>query len=265
MRKKNTNRILALLLVLALLLAGCGGEEAENVGGQVSSLDTTEQTQASEAVQGAEETTEATEETTEATEEATEATEATEEKTVSMGVLEGGTYTNTYAGFGCEMDANWTIYPADQLQELPDNMEEMFKGTDLEGVEIEQFTDVMAENLTDLTTFNVLYQKLSMQERLAYALMDEADIIEATLSQYDTLVAAYANAGIIVQSMDKATVTFLGEEHTALYTTATVQDIPYYILQLYDYDSGAYAIVTTFASYVEDNTQSMLDMFYKVG
>lgn len=232
MKKKNFKWFLAMVLALAVVFAGCGGESQEEVSGDLAPAATTE---------------------------------PAEEKNVSMGVLEGGTYTNEYAGFGFTLDSAWTIYPAEELQELPENVKEMFEGTDMEGVEINQFTDVMAENVDALTTMNVLYQKVSLQERLAYAVMDDEAIIDATLSQYDTMVQAYANGGIMVESMDKKTVTFLGEERLALYTVSTFQDVPYYILQIYDYDLGAYAIVTTFASYWEDNTESMLELFYKVG
>lgn len=234
---KKRNRMLALLLILALLLCGCGGEGKENVGGDLTP------TQTAAPV---------------------ETTVPVEEKDVSMGLLEGGTYTNAYAGFGFTLDESWTIYPAEALQELPENVREMFEGTELENVQISQFTDVMAENVDMMLTMNVLYQKLSMQERLVYAVMDDGDILDKTLAQYDTLVQAYANGGILVESMEKKTVNFLGEERVAMYTVATVQDVPYYILQIYDYDLGEYAIVTTFGSYFEDNTESMLDLFYTV-
>lgn len=228
---KNNKSVLALILALALMLCACGGESKEEVSGNLTPAQTTA---------------------------------PVEEKNVSMGLLEGGTYTNAYTGFGFTLDSAWTIYPAESLQELPENVRDMFAGTEYENMELNQFTDVMAENVDELLTMNVLYQKVSLQERLAYAVMDDADIIDVTLAQYDTLVQAYANGGIIVESMDKKTVTFLGEERVALYTVSTIQDIPYYILQIYDYNLGEYAIVTTFASYLEDNTESMLELFYTV-
>lgn len=247
---KNNKSFLALLLVLALMLCACGGEsKQEDVAGSLTPAQTTAPVQ------------------TEAPAEDTAPVETTapvEENDVSMGLLEGGTYSNPYAGFGFTLDESWTIYPAEMLQELPENVRDMFEGTEYENMELNQFTDVMAENVEQLVTMNVLYQKLSMQERLAYAVMDESDLIDATLSQYDTLVQAYANGGIIVESMEKKTVTFLGEERVALYTVASTQDVPYYILQIYDYDLGEYAIVTTFGSYLEDNTESMLELFYTV-
>ena len=226
-------KLLSLLLILALLLCGCGSKE--DASGSLTPA------------------------TAPATEAATEPTEAP----VSLGILEGGTYTNAYAGFGFTLDENWTVYPADQLQELPENVSAMFEGTEFESYEINTITDVLAENVTDLTTMNVLYQKLSMQERLTYLTMDEKEILDAMVNDYyDTLVASYANAGIAVESMTTKTVTFLGNARTAVYTVSTVQDVPYYILQLYDFHLGQYSVTTTVASYVEDNTEGLLDLFF---
>ena len=231
-------KILALVLTLALLLCGCGNQQ--NAAGNL--------TPATEPAP---------------TEAATEP--APTETPVSLGTLTGGTYTNAYVGFGFTLDENWTIYPADQLQDLPENVSEMFEGTEFESYEINTIMDVMAENVTDLTTMNVLYQKLSMQERLAYLSMDEMDILDMLVDDhYDTMVASYANAGIYVESMSTKTVTFLGQERTALYTVATVQDVPYYILQLYDFHLGQYSITTTVGSYIEDNTENLLGLFFPV-
>lgn len=230
-------KILALFLALALLLCGCGNQK--EAAGNLTPAPTSAPT------------------------EAVSTEPAPTEAPVSLGILEGGTYTNTYAGFGFTLDENWTIYPADQLQDLPNNISEMFEGTEFESQEINTITDVLAENVTDLTTMNVLYQKLSMQERLAYLTMDEEDILEMMVDEYyDTLVASYKNAGILVESMTTKPVTFLGQDRVALYTVSTVEDIPYYILQLYDFHLGQYSVTTTVASYIEDNTENLLGLFF---
>ena len=80
-------RLIVLFTVLALLLAGCGEEIPEaDVSGKV------------------EPTTEA------ATEAVTPA-----ETPVSMGRMEGGTYTNEYAGYACDLDSSWIFYGAEEL------------------------------------------------------------------------------------------------------------------------------------------------------
>ena len=50
----------------------------------------------------------------------------------------------------------------------------------------------------------------------------------------------------------------------ALHTIAVVQNVPYYTLQFFDFDLGAYSVTLTLASYEEDNTMSLADLFYAV-
>lgn len=229
---------ICLLMILSLLLCGCSGQEDAPVSGQVTPQET-----------------------------AAPETPTEPARTASLGRIEGGVYTNEYVGFGCELDSSWVFYSAEELQELPENVAEILEGTEVGDTmsEITQITDMMAENETELTTMNVLYTKLGVQERLAYAVLSEREILEQVLEQKDMLISSYAQAGIVVSDMEMVTVTFLGQERSAILTTASVQEIPYYILQLYNYDLGQYGVVTTFSSFLEDNTHSMLELFYAIG
>ena len=67
-----------------------------------------------------------------------------------------------------------------------------------------------------------------------------------------------------VTSLEKVTVTFLGEERIALRTEGTMQDIPFYMVQVFDYNQGSYSITLTMTSYMEDKTADMLALFYEV-
>ena len=232
---------LALMLALSLLLAGCGGSSKAEVSGTITPKPA-----------------------------ATEAPVQTEapatEAPVTMGRLEGGTYINEYAGFSCTLDSSWTYYSAEELQEMPANVKEILEGTELGDTlnPLTQFTDMMAENADLLTTMNVLYQKQSMEMRVAASMTSEEQLVDSVLEDQDQMIAAYAQAGIQVQSMEKVTVTFLGEQHWALKTVSTTQDVPYYILQLFDYDLGAYSVTLTLASFVEDKTADLLPLYAPV-
>ena len=230
---KNMRWLLALMLVLAVMLAGCA-ERAEDVAGNVAPNQA--------------------------------ATEAAEEKPVSLGRMDGGVYTNSYAGFGCTLDDSWTFYSDEELQALPENVNEVLKDTEIgdamEGVE--QITDMMAENMETFSSMNLLYQKMDAQTRLVYGMMSEESIADAMLAQSDTMIAAYAQAGLDVTSLEKVTVTFLGEERIALRTEGTMQDIPFYMVQVFDYNQGSYSITLTMTSYMEDKTADMLALFYEV-
>ena len=78
------------------------------------------------------------------------------------------------------------------------------------------------------------------------------------------LVAAYEQAGFTVDSIEKVTVTFLGEERTALHSSMEFQGVPYFTLQFFDYHLGEYSVVTTLASYAEDRTASLMELFYSL-
>lgn len=246
MKKSKLSLALALVLALALIFTACGEEASAPVSGQIIPAATTSEGISGEVVP------------------ATEAVEATEVP-VSLGRIEGGTYINNYAGFGCELDSNWSFYTAEELQELPSNITELLEGSELVGEDMPlQISDMKAENANDLTSVNILYQKLSMQDRLLYLNRSEEDVIDATLANSDLMISAYEQMGLIVDSMEKVTVTFLGEERVALRTASTWDGIPYYTLQLFDYHAGEYSVTTTFASYLEDNTESLLDLFFPV-
>lgn len=237
MKTKTLTLLLTLVLTLSMVLMGCGSGN-----GPVSGTLTPSE---SEPVSSG---------------------SSEEENSLALGRMEGGVYTNTYAGFACELDSTWTFYSAAELQELPDAVLNAMDGTELGDAmqNIQQITDMMAENTNTLTTMNVLYQKLSLQERIAYAAMTDEAIVDATLAQKDMLTQAYTQAGIEVDRMEKITVTFLGEEHVAIKTTAQTQGVPYYILQVFDFHVGEYGVTLTLGSFVEDNTGSLLELFYKV-
>lgn len=250
---------ICILLALMLVLTGCAkakvsGSVTATEGTAAVPTGTVAQTQAAETTQTAAEA------------ETTEAAETTEENPVSLGRMEGGIYTNEYAGFACNLDSNWTYYSAEELQELPENTKELFEGTavgdSVEGLEF--ISDMMAENVNDLTTMNVLYQKLSLQERLLYTAMTEEEIADATLAQSDALIESYTQAGMDVTSMEKVTFSFLGEEHTGIRTLGSTNGVDFYILQVFDYHAGQYAVTLTLTSFVEDKTESLLDLFYAV-
>ena len=245
MKRRNLFQILALVMALSLVLCGCGNSR-EEISGTVTPSDN----QPATAPAG----------------EITPPEEAAEEPVMSLGRIEGGTYTNSYIGFAIDLDSEWTYYSAEELQEMPENVAEMFADSELEEAinTLTQFTDMMAENVSRMTTINVLYQQLDMQNRIAFATMDQEGILDLTLEQSDMMIEAYAQAGILVSSMEKVPVTFLGEECMGLKTISTMSEVPYYTLQVFVYRQGEYYATITFASFVEDQTENLVAMCYPV-
>lgn len=255
--------LLTLMLALSLMISGCAKDEPP-VSGQIEP----NPTQSSEVVTTTAPATVPTQAATEETvpPETTEVPESTESEAAALGRLEGGTYTNSYAGYGCQLDESWVYYSAEELQALPDNIEEVLADSELaeDMAQMSQIMDMQAENADELATINVLYSKLGLQERLAYMVLTEEQVIDSVLEQKDMLVQSYTQMGMEVSSMEKVQVEFLGQEHWAMKTQAMTQGVPYYTLQIMDYAAGQYGVTLTVSSFVEDKTQQLLDLFYAV-
>lgn len=252
MRKRLSR--LALVLALSIVLSGCSGKTPQM--GTITPNPTTV-TQVPETTQIPETTASAPEET--------------EAPTVSLGRMVGGVYENTYTGYGCALDDDWEYYTAQEIQDISALTQEMLQNTELleENEEYQHFFDMMAENVTNLTSINIGYGYKSLQDRLALALLAEEEYIDAVLDQKDMMVDAYAQSGMTLHSVEKVQVNFLGQERWAIHIEATIAgdgvDIPYYLVQLFDTKpGGTYLVTLTLASYVEDNTEALLDLFYPV-
>ena len=228
-----------LALMLALALAGCSANKEP--GGTITPKPNDIQ----------ETTTAPAEETTEAT--------------VSLGRMEGGVYTNEYAGFGCELDESWSFKTAEELQDLSQLTEDMLRDSTFADSEYSTITDMMAENYELLASINVNYTRLSVSDRVTFSTISEETLIDTTLLQKDDMIQSYAQSGIQVSSMEKTQVSFLGEQHYAIHTVATIEDTPYYLIQLFCFNlGGQYNVTLTLASFVEDNTAGLLELFYPV-
>ena len=239
-------RTIALLLVLAMLLAGCGSSKQPPTGTIKPASSSSQNVTAPPE---------------------TEAQAEQDDRPVSLGRMEGGTYENAYTGYGCYLDSGWVYKSAEELQDISDLTQELLAGSeiDLSKSNLNQLTDMMAENVELMASMNVLYQQITPQEKLSFSFLGESEILDSILDSKDLLISSYAQAGIDVSSIEKVTVTFLGESRPAIHTSGTIQGTPYYVLQIFDYKLGGdYSVVLTMSSFVEDTTEQMLDLFYSV-
>lgn len=243
--KKNLLPLIAVLLALAIVLAGCGFETPD-------APDTTDNS----ALQNTTNPPDTTDvpDTTDA---------PTGKGKFALGTFENGIYTNSYLGITCTLDNNWTLTPAEQLQTLPDNIRDVLDSTEL-GSMMDSYTqiiDMQAENSKDLTNISVAYTKIGLAERLVYMSMTEEEIIDSTLAMKDVLISSYEQVGITVNEMKKVSVTFLGQTHTAIWIDCSVQNIPCYMLQLTYFQLGEYGVTLSLGSYLEDKTADLLALF----
>jgi len=245
-------KILTLLMaaVLAVSMAACGAAPEEPPKGVITPNQQTQQQ------------TEPAGEQTQPQQTEPEQTEEESSDSFSLGTMQGGTYENAYAGFGCRLDQNWTYKTAAELQDISGMTQEMFEGTDLDISAYTQILDMMAESADPMASINIQYTLLGTQERLSFALMGEEGVIDSTLQQKDLLMSTYAQTGIDVSDMEKIRVSFCGEERYAIHTTASIQGVGYYLLQLFETDLGPYYVTVTLGTFVEDNTADLLELFY---
>lgn len=237
---KRTRRFLAALLALMLVLSGCGAPSPAK----------TETTPHVTDVQATEPP-------------ATEppATEP-EERPASLGRFEGRTYINEYLGFCVEFDEAWTFKTAEELQQIPENIAEILKDTELgeTTASLTQIMDMQAENVDQLCSVNILYQALSMPDRLMYLTMSDEELMDLMLEESDMLVESYTQIGLEVESLDKVQVTFCGETRYAMKCVCDMSGMKYYTLQIFDYNLGRYGAVTTFSCFYEDITADLAAM-----
>ena len=264
---------LLLVLVLILSLAACGADSSAPPKGEYKPAEQ-EQTQPADDRTGdtlpddtrpADTEPETTEpETTEPETTEPEDTQPEEDNDFALGTMQGGTYENTYVGYGCTLDENWTYKTAEELQDLSDLTKDLFEQGGVDTSAYSQITDMMAECTDPLATININYTALTTQERIAHRLAGEEGIIDATLQQKDDLIATYAQVGIEVSAMEKVSVTFCGEQRWAIHTTAVIQGVPYYILQMFETNIGPYFATLTLGAFVEDTTPELLELFYSL-
>ena len=157
------------------------------------------------------------------------------------GTVENGIYTDPYGGFGCRLDENWVCSDA------PESM------------------GLQAVNESIQAGIQIIYTPLRNTERIGYLLRSEEQEVDSILARKAQIIQHYETDGIAVSSLKKEKIDFLGEEHFALHCEAAMDGIPYYILQLHNFDAGAYGITLTFFSFHEDHTREITDLFFPIG
>ncbi len=249
---KRMRTMLIITLALMLLLNGCAA-----FGSTAGSEDSGKETgMLQESDKG-----------TTAPQETTEPEETTPpEKEISLGKWEGTTYTNRYIGGGFELDSAWSIRTAEELQAITGAVKDVYSETEFDALfeSAQQVMDMQVENTAELVSMNLLYEKLTPAQKLSFLFATEEKLVDATLATKDSMIAAYEQAGIMDAQMEKVTVTFMGEQRTAIRTTAKISGVDYYILQFFDYNNGDYYTCLSLASYVTDKTTELMDLWFKV-
>ena len=243
----NLKRMAALLLTVALLcgLAACGGETQP----EATEVETTAATEPSTTEP---ETTEP--ETTEApTETEPETTENEALSGLDLGTIDGNTYTNETLGLRCELDANWYVYTEAELASLMGVVADSFSDTVI-GDAVENSQSVTVFFAMDTTTYGNINITVSKNDLSS---LSEENFIALMVPQMKPLLE---QSGFENVTCTEAEFEFVGQTHTGIDITATVQGMTVYERQVYLMaDSCMYVVTAT--AYEENGAQPMLDTF----
>ncbi|MBR1930037.1 MAG: hypothetical protein IJ833_00985 [Lachnospiraceae bacterium] len=267
MKKKTLLAVIA----LSVMLTACA-RSTEGVTGQVTANEEaateaveeeaveTEEAEAADAE--AEEETEAAEDADSQENEETDAEDAETEdsdETVSKGSVQGGTYTNEFLKFGCAFDDEWTIAGDEELLSLSGFVADALDNESYKAA-IEKngmVYDLYASRNGGLESVNIVLQDAGI---LFQAVATEEAVVEASMSQLED---ALGSMGFEDLTSNAITRTFAGKEHAGLTVQGNYQGMAMYEQQVC-IKVGNYLAVVTAASYNEDTTDSILDMFYEV-
>ena len=230
--KKITAMLLTLLMLLTM--AACGQKEPEQTGGTVEPGATPDQSvtgQVDAAEQGGE--------------------------TPELGAVNGGTYTNTFAGIGCTLDETWVFYTEEQIAEINGFLTEGTSDGEMRQLmeENQSVYDMYASSTDGLMTMNVVFQNMGL---LFGTTMSAQDYVELSAEQLPDAMGTYGFEDV---TASVTTAEFAGAECPAIAITATVQDTPMYEL-LVCMKEGNYIYCVTLCSYTEDVTAQMAALFY---
>ena len=177
--------------------------------------------------------------------------------TPELGSVNGGTYTNEFAGIGCTLDETWTFYTEAQIAEINGFLTEGTSDEDMRQLmeENQSVYDMYASSTDGLMTMNVVFQNMGL---LFGTTMSAHEYAELSAQQLPDAMSTYGFENVAAAV---TTTEFAGADCPAVALTATVQDTPMYELVIC-LKQGNYIYCVTLCSYTEDVTAQMAALFY---
>lgn len=231
---KKTAAMLMAIWMLALMLTACGQQAPEQTGGSVKPGAAQDQSVTGQV----------------------DASQPDEEE-LEMGSVNGGTYTNAFAGIGCTLDETWVFYTKEQIAELNGFLTDGTSDEDMKKLmeNSQSVQDMYASSTDGLMTINVVFQNMGL---LLGTTMSAQEYAELHVTQIPDAMEAYGFEDV---AASVTTAELAGEERPAIALTATIQDIPVYEL-IVCLRQGNYIYCVTLCSYTEDVTAQMAELFY---
>ena len=178
-----------------------------------------------------------------------------EKKEYTAGVVDGSTYTSEFAGITCTLSESWIFLSQDEIAQIG-------------GVASDLTTDEkLKESLNSGATIYEMYAMDSDSTSLNITVGDLGviygtvlDVKDYASSAADQMPSAMESIGMENVTAELTTVTFAGQQQTAIAVTASFQSVPMYEV-LVCLKQGNYIYNVTVCSYGSDRTAEVLALF----
>ena len=178
--------------------------------------------------------------------------------TPELGSVNGGTYTNEFAGIGCRLDEGWVFYTAEQMAELNGALADGTDNADVKAVLADDpsIFDMYAVSTDGLMVMNVVIQNLGLVSGAVVSPQEYAEIASAEVA--DTLTSyGYENVTAQTTAAD-----FAGTESCPAVAVTAERDGTALYEQMIYLKTGNYVYCVTLCSFKEDVTAEMAKLFY---
>ena len=174
------------------------------------------------------------------------------------GSVNGGVYTNEFAGIGCKLDDGWVFYTAEQMAELNGALADGTDNADVKAMLADDpsIFDMYAVSTDGLMVMNVVIQNLGLVSGTTVSAQEYAEIASAEVA--DTLTAyGYENVKVQTTAAD-----FAGTESCPAVAVTAERDGTALYEQMIYLKTGNYIYCVTLCSFTEDVTAEMAELFY---
>lgn len=147
------------------------------------------------------------------------------------GEVQGNTYVNEYLGIRFDIRSDWEYSTAEELQELPENMEDFPVGG--------SFDAIVAERNDGMVQFDITFKKGTEEDAKQYQNMGEEAYVDYMIGAMESNKEVFEQQGLTLVSVEKECREFCGENkwmvklETDMSGIAVVQYQIYYMEQEY--------------------------------
>lgn len=187
---------------------------------------------------------------------------------LSLGSNDGTTYENTYLEIGAQLDSDWVFLTDEEILELNNMTQEMMSSEEDLAELLEDSTslqDMYASTDEGLTTLNVVMSKMSPLETAAFAISADNLFDESYDALSSSLLSALEAMGCTQVSVSEfQDYAFAGHDGKLLQVSGFYDDTYPIYESMVMFVKGDRMVAVTACTWLEDQTLSLLDLFYSL-